>query len=87
MRRAVTIGPVAAAGDEAAVPGMIVLDASMAVVSISHEAKRWLAEIGVDGWPSASELPVSRVLRGRRAGQAGGLSDCRAAACHGAAAH
>jgi DNA-binding CsgD family transcriptional regulator len=58
LRRAVTIGPVAAIGAEAVVPGMIVLDASLAVVSMSHEAERWLAEIGDAGWPSASELPL-----------------------------
>lgn len=58
LRRAVTIGPVAAIGAEAAVPGMIVLDANLAVVSMSQEAKRWLAEIGEAGWPSASELPI-----------------------------
>jgi len=55
LRRAVTIGPVAATGAEAAVPGMIVLDANLAVVSMSQEAQRWLAEID---WPSASELPI-----------------------------
>jgi DNA-binding CsgD family transcriptional regulator len=58
LRRAVTIGPVAAAGAEAAVPGMIVLDANLAVVSMSQEAERWLAEIGGADWPSASELPI-----------------------------
>ncbi len=58
LRRAVTIGPVAAIGAEAVVPGMIVLDANLAVVSMSQEAERWLAEIGEAGWPSASELPI-----------------------------
>jgi DNA-binding CsgD family transcriptional regulator len=58
LRRAVTIGPVAAAGADAAVPGMIVLDANLAVVSMSQQAERWLAEIGASGWPSASELPI-----------------------------
>jgi DNA-binding CsgD family transcriptional regulator len=58
LRRAVTIGPVAAIAAEAAVPGMIVLDANLAVVSMSGEAERWLAEIGEAGWPSASELPI-----------------------------
>lgn len=58
LRRAVTIGPAAAVAAEAAVPGMIVLDANLAVVSMSHEAERWLAEIGEAGWPGASELPV-----------------------------
>ena len=58
LRRAVTIGPAATAGGEAAVPGMIVLDANLAVVSMSHEAERWLAEIGEADWPSTSELPI-----------------------------
>lgn len=59
LRRAVTLGPVAAIGAEAAVPGMIVLDADLAVVSMSQEAERWLAEIGEAGWPSTSELPIA----------------------------
>ena len=58
LRRTVTIGPAAAAGTESAGPGMIVLDANLAVVSMSHEAERWLAEIGEADWPSASELPI-----------------------------
>ena len=39
-------------------PGMIVLDEHLAVVSMTLEAERWLAEIGGADWPSASELPV-----------------------------
>jgi DNA-binding CsgD family transcriptional regulator len=58
LRRAVTIGPVATIGAEAAVPGMIVLDANLAVVSMSHEAEQWLAEIGEADWPRTSELPL-----------------------------
>jgi DNA-binding CsgD family transcriptional regulator len=58
LRRAVTIGPAAAIGDETAVPGMIVLDANLAVVSMSPEAERWLAEIGEADWPGTSELPI-----------------------------
>src|SRR5262249_11732446 len=59
LRRAVTRGPVTVIGAEAAVPGMIVLDANLAVVSMSQEAERWLAEIGEAGWPGASELPIA----------------------------
>jgi DNA-binding CsgD family transcriptional regulator len=59
LRRAVTLGSAAATGAEAAVPGMIVVDANLAVVSMSHEARRWLAEIGEAGWPSRSELPIA----------------------------
>jgi DNA-binding CsgD family transcriptional regulator len=58
LRRAVTIGPVAAIEAEAAAPGMIVLDANLTVVSINREAERWLAEIGEADWPGASELPI-----------------------------
>jgi len=58
LRRAVTIGPAAAAGADAAAPGMIVLGADLAVVSMSPQAERWLAEIGEAGSPSATELPL-----------------------------
>src|SRR5579859_2857756 len=58
LRRAVTIGAAAATGAEAAVPGMIVLDADLAVVSMTQEAQQWLAEIGDTDWPSTSELPI-----------------------------
>lgn len=58
LRRAVTIGPAATIGADAAVPGMIVLDADLAVVPMSQEAERWLAEIGEADWPSTSELPI-----------------------------
>ena len=59
LRRAVTIGPVAAAGADGAGPGMIVLDANLAVVSMSHEAEQWLAEIDEAGSPGVSELPIA----------------------------
>jgi len=58
LRRAVTSGPVAAIGAEDAFPGMIVLDANLAMVSMSQEAERWLAEIGEADWPNVSELPI-----------------------------
>lgn len=58
LRRAVTIAPVAAIGAESALPGMIVLDADLAVVSMSQQAERWLAEIGPLDWPGTSELPI-----------------------------
>jgi DNA-binding CsgD family transcriptional regulator len=58
LRRAITIGPAATAVGETPVPGMIVLDANLTVVSMSHEAERWLAEIGDADWPSTSELPI-----------------------------
>jgi hypothetical protein len=58
LRRAVTVGAVTATGAETAVPGMIVLDADLAVVSMSQEAERWLAEIDMADWPGTSELPI-----------------------------
>jgi DNA-binding CsgD family transcriptional regulator len=58
LRRAITIGPAAPGSADTVVPGMIVLDADLAVVSMTHEAERWLAEIGEADWPSASELPI-----------------------------
>jgi DNA-binding CsgD family transcriptional regulator len=58
LRRAVTIGPVAASEADAAGPGVIVLDASLAVVSMNQQAERWLSEIGEASWPSTSELPI-----------------------------
>ena len=58
LRRAITLGPVPPSGVEAAAPGIIVLDANLAMVSMSPEAGRWLADISEADWPSASELPV-----------------------------
>jgi DNA-binding CsgD family transcriptional regulator len=58
LRRAVTVGPVPASSAEATAPGIIVLDANLAMVSMSPEAGRWLAEISAADWPSTSELPV-----------------------------
>ena len=58
LRRAITAGPVAADGAEVTAPGMIVLDANLAVLSMSQEAERWLSEIGDADWPSTSELPI-----------------------------
>ena len=58
LRRAVTIGPAAAISAELEVPGVIVLDANLAVVSMSLEAGQWLEEIGEADWPPASELPI-----------------------------
>ena len=66
LRRAVTIGPVAAIGAEAAGPGIIVLDANLAVVSMSQEAEQWLAEIGEADWPSSERTAHSRLRRRRR---------------------
>jgi DNA-binding CsgD family transcriptional regulator len=59
LRRAITIGPVAAGSAEVTRPGIIVLDANLAVMSMSQEAQQWLAEIGEADWPPASELPIA----------------------------
>lgn len=58
LRRAITIGPVPATAPDALGPGVIVLDANLAVVSMNREAERWLAEIGETGWLGAGELPI-----------------------------
>ena len=58
LRRAVTVGPVAASSAAATAPGIIVLDANLAVMSMSQEAEQWLAEISEADWPPASELPI-----------------------------
>ncbi len=55
LRRAITIGPTAAAAGTGA-PGIIVLDEDLSVMSMNPEAARWLAEID---WPGGSELPVA----------------------------
>lgn len=40
-------------------PGVVVLDADLAVVSISPEAEHWLAELNDQDWSRRSELPVA----------------------------
>ncbi|HYS32724.1 MAG TPA: LuxR C-terminal-related transcriptional regulator [Streptosporangiaceae bacterium] len=59
LRRAVTLRPAAAATAAVAAPGIIVLDESLAVVSVNLAAEQWLAEIDRAAWPSRSELPVA----------------------------
>jgi DNA-binding CsgD family transcriptional regulator len=62
LRRAVTLGPLRAAAETAAaagVPGIILLDQDLALMSMSSEAARWLAEIDEADWPSGSELPMA----------------------------
>jgi DNA-binding CsgD family transcriptional regulator len=59
LRRAITVGPTAAVKAEAAAPGIIVLDADLAIVSMSPEAEQWLAEIDGADWPRTSELPMA----------------------------
>jgi DNA-binding CsgD family transcriptional regulator len=56
LRRAITIGPAAAAAAGTGAPGIIVLDQDLAVMSMNPEAAQWLAEID---WPGGSELPVA----------------------------
>jgi hypothetical protein len=65
LRRAISIRPAAAAAaataaaTQTAAPGIIVLDASLAVVSMSPEAQQWLAEIDDADWPGPAELPTA----------------------------
>ncbi len=59
LRRAITIGPAAAAAAGTGAPGIIVLDQDLAVMSMNPEAAQWLAEIDEAGWPGGSELPVA----------------------------
>src|SRR6185437_1541722 len=62
LRRAVTLGPIRAPAETAAaasVPGIILLDQDLALMSMSPEAARWLAEIDEADWPSGSELPMA----------------------------
>ncbi|MGH3294815.1 MAG: hypothetical protein ACRDP7_23750 [Trebonia sp.] len=50
-RRAITVRPTGAITAAAGSPGIIVLDADLAVESISPGAERWLAEISeADPW-------------------------------------
>jgi DNA-binding CsgD family transcriptional regulator len=59
LRRAISIRPAAAVATQTAAPGIIVLDASLAVVSMSPEAQQWLAEIDDADWPGPTELPTA----------------------------
>jgi DNA-binding CsgD family transcriptional regulator len=59
LRRAVSLAPAAAVRAESAAPGIIVLDADLAVVSMSPEAQQWLAEIDDADWPGPAELPMA----------------------------
>ncbi|MDQ0578567.1 LuxR C-terminal-related transcriptional regulator [Streptomyces rishiriensis] len=43
---------------ETAVPGIVVLDSSLALVSVSAEAERWLADVPDHLWSNTSDLPV-----------------------------
>jgi hypothetical protein len=59
LRRAVTLRTPTATGPEPGGPGVMVLDADLAVVSSSPEAEHWLAEIAGPGSPLAGELPFA----------------------------
>jgi DNA-binding CsgD family transcriptional regulator len=58
LRRALIVRPPVSVETEGAVPGIIVLDAGLNVVSMSPEAGQWLAEIDGAGSPH-SELPLA----------------------------
>ena len=61
LRRAVTLGPLRAPAEtpRRRAPGIILLDQDLALMSMSPEAARWLAEIDEADWPSSSELPMA----------------------------
>jgi DNA-binding CsgD family transcriptional regulator len=59
LRRAIIAGPAAAVIAGTAAPGIIVLDADLAIVSMSPQAERWLTEIDGADWPRTSELPMA----------------------------
>ena len=59
LRRAITLGPLRAPAESTGAPGIILLDQELALMSMSPEAARWLAEIDEAGWPSGSELPMA----------------------------
>jgi DNA-binding CsgD family transcriptional regulator len=59
LRRAVAPGATADMVSGPASPGIIVLDADLAVVSMSPEAEHWLAEITSPGAPRFRELPLA----------------------------
>ena len=59
LRRAVTLEPGPGAVPDPGRPGIVVLDPGLAVVSMSPEAERWLAEMTDPGSPRTSELPLA----------------------------
>lgn len=59
LRRAVALRMPAETTSEPGSPGIIVLDGTLAVVSISPEAEYWLAEIADHDSPHAAELPLA----------------------------
>jgi DNA-binding CsgD family transcriptional regulator len=59
LRRAVSISQATAIAAQPAAPGIIVLDADLAVMSMSPEAQQWLAEIDDADWPGPTELPTA----------------------------
>lgn len=56
VRRSMLTRP---AGSDAAGPGVVILDTTLAVVSISPEAEHWLSELTDQEWPRRTELPVA----------------------------
>jgi DNA-binding CsgD family transcriptional regulator len=59
LRRAAMFGPAAQVAAGTSAPGMIVLDASLAVMSMSPEALQWMAEIEDAEGQRAGELPMA----------------------------
>ncbi|MEV0210789.1 LuxR C-terminal-related transcriptional regulator [Streptomyces sp. NPDC050788] len=63
LRRAVTVGAIGAPPPFAAAdtppPGILALDDSLALVSMTEEAEQWLSDIPGHTWPASGELPVT----------------------------
>ena len=74
LRRAITVMPAAVGSAGAAgttAPGMIVLDASLAVVSMNAEAEHWLPEMDGAELATRSELPMAVYAAAARMTQPG----------------
>jgi DNA-binding CsgD family transcriptional regulator len=78
LRRAVTLQQAPGTAPEPSTPGIIVLDASLAVVSISPEAEHWLAEIADAGPPAPSGLPLAVCAAAARLARLEQAPDARA---------
>jgi DNA-binding CsgD family transcriptional regulator len=59
LRRAVAVRTAADTASEPGAPGVILLDANLAIVSISSEAQYWLAEMANPGPLRADGLPIA----------------------------
>jgi DNA-binding CsgD family transcriptional regulator len=58
LRSSITVFPTSPEPAPTAGPGIIILGADLAVISINPQAEHWLADIDQSDWPERSELPV-----------------------------